>query len=85
MTTPNAPQQRDLPYNAVLARDFGCYTVLNAEKRRVEEALEKAQQVNRANAEKRRAMGLPMPSHLEDSLEKARQAKGAGPSKLQRQ
>ena len=47
--------------------------------------LEKAHQVNRASAEKRRAMGLPMPSHLENALEKPHQAKRVRPSKLQKQ
>ena len=58
-----------------------------AEKQRAmwPHGLEKAHQANRANAEKRPAMGLPMPSHLENSREKAHQANRARPSKLQKQ
>ena len=51
----------------------------------LENNLEKAHQVIPANAEKRPAMGPPMPSHPEDPREKARQANRARPSKLQKQ
>ena len=43
--------------------------------------LEKARPVNRANAEKRRVVGLPMHPQLENNLEKARQANPANAEK----
>ena len=54
-----------------------------AEKQRAmwPHGLEKAHQANRANAEKRPAMGLPMHPHLENNLEKARQINPANAEK----